>query len=228
MGGPAAWAGGIAALGMAAYALVAGDALRRRLVTARGLALGVAAVLGSLCLAAVPAAGLELVVGRWVPEVTADWDNRLVDQLPELAVIVACSLLFVLAWVTLAWRWARRGSSGLSITLGALLPPMLMTLAASMVLPGLGFVALPLIGVVGALAAWSRIRRAGRALLVASAASMIVLVLPTLVLGLFSQLMLSMAALGGLMGLVIMLWLLAATPAPRPVLSRRRASGRLP
>lgn len=210
---PAPWNLPLGAALVAAFVAVLGLARWRGRATLPSVLGGTAVFAATLVLAAVPAIVLEFVVGRWVPEVTADWDNRRVDQLPEIGVIVAASVLLALVPAMLPIRRpGRQRTSGPDLMLGGLLLPVAGSMIALVVLPGLGFVVPLLLVLVAVLGAWLARPRVGGVAAVAAAVAVVVLVLPTIVLGLFSNFVLSLAALGALVAILRPLVFLTTEP----------------
>jgi MFS family permease len=204
----AAWAIPSAIAVMGVFIALLAYGLRRRILSWRGLVYGMFVMLVGVMIAPLPSIVLEFLVGRWIPGVTAAFDNRLLDQPPQMSLLVLIALTLTLFWYALARRI--RKTSLPDLTLGGLIPIAVGMVVISIALPALSYgFTWPLLFSLLANANWFRgsVHTKPSMLVILGllllGALNIVIVGPAIVLGLFDQLALTLAFLGVLGGLLM-------------------------
>lgn len=203
-----AWAVPLAIAVILLFSAVLKYGLRRRILSWGGIGYSIFVFLASLIIASLPSMFLEFILGRWLPGVTADYDNRLLDQPFSMSIIVLSALTLLLLW----YSWARRirETNIPDLTIGALATMSAGMLGTSVAFPALSYAfTWPLLFSLLACANWfywlARQRRSKTIIagLLFSGAISIVIVGPAILLGLFSQLSLTLVFLGALCGFLV-------------------------
>ncbi|NOH02703.1 MAG: M20/M25/M40 family metallo-hydrolase [Chloroflexi bacterium] len=204
---PSSWAGAISLVVAVIFIIVLVYGLRRGILSLRGMAYGALILLASLIFASIPYLFLEYVIGYWEPKATFDWDHRLVDQPLPMSVIFLSSLALIILWHSLSRMNNKINLS--DITLGALAPMGIGVCVTSIILPGISFAfTWPLLICLLERIIWFRNPTNGNSTgatlrLAISGIVVTAIVLPSILLGIFDQLLLSLASLGVLCGFLL-------------------------
>ncbi len=178
--------------------------LRRRLLTWKGVGFGSLVLLMGLVIAPLP----SILLDRSMPGVPFQFIGRAIDQPASVSAVVLVTLVLTVLWYVLARRV--RSTSVYDLTLGALAVMLGSLIGTSIVVPALSFVLTwPLLFSLLACANWFywSAQQKGSitvilALLAAGAANIIILG-PTILLGLFDQLPLALVLVGVLCGFLV-------------------------
>ena len=182
--------------------------LKQGLVSWGGIGYGTFAMLASWLIASLPFMFLEYLIGPWIPGVTSDYDHRLIDQPPQMIVIVLTALALTILWHSQARRI--RKTSLPDLTLGALVPMVFGMAVTCIALPALSYAfTWPLLVGLIAIANWfywhAHQKNSITVILglLLSGAISIVIAGPAIWLGLFDQLLLALVSLGALCGFLV-------------------------
>lgn len=176
--------------------------LRQRILSWRGVVYGAFVFFVGLIIAPLPA----ILFGRWGTDMPIRYFGRLLDQPPQVIAVVLITLLLTGLWYFLAHRF--RNTSIANLTMGALFPAWVEMAGSSIAFPALSFVfAWPLLFSLLACMNWFYwyVERKNSKLLILlfAGATNIVIVGPTILLGLFDQMALTMLLVGVLCGFLI-------------------------
>jgi hypothetical protein len=199
-------AGAIAlAIGVSAllWSLLA-SGLRRGMLAWRGMGLGALVWAGGLLVAPLPG----ILLGRWGSGVPLRYFGRLLDQPAQVAGVAIFALALTMLWYSVARKLVSMSIADL--TMGALMPAWAAMVATASLFPAISFaLAWPLLFSSLACANWfhraarQEISRTVLPGMLLSAAATIVVLGPTLILGLFDQMPLALVLMGVLCGFVI-------------------------
>ena len=195
------WAVPIAVAVAGVFGGVLAFGLRRRILTWGGMGYGAVIVLTGLCLAPLP----SILLGNWMAGLPFRFVGRSLDQPPEVGAVVLLALGLIVLWYSVS---SRIKSAGLpDLALGALAPLLAGMIGTAIFLPELSFaLTWPLLLSLLACAHWfygHTQRKSSKTAIVAfllSGAVSVVIVGPTIVLGLFDQPPLTLLLLGALCG----------------------------
>ena len=203
-----AWAILMAIAVTGVFSAVLAYGLRRRILSWGGIGYGMFVLAAGLMIAPLPSMLLEFLLGAWIPGVTSKYDKRLLDQPPQMSVILLAALAFIILWYAQSRRI--RKTSLPDLTLGALAPLAAGMAAASIAFPALSYaLTWPLLLSLLASANWfywyAHRKNSMTVILglLLSGAISIVIVGPAILLGLFDQLSLALACLGALCGFLV-------------------------
>jgi hypothetical protein len=198
---PSTWAAYLAVAVALLFSVLLAFGLRCRILTWRGMGYGMLVLLVGLMFAPLPA----LLLGGWITGMPIRYAARSLDQPREVAAVVFLALALILLW----FYWARRIriASLPDLTVGALLPLMIGMLGISFAIPALSF-ALVWPGLLSLLAcaSWFYIYRHQKFskivifISICSGAASIIILGPTILLGLFDQPTLTLLLFGALCG----------------------------
>lgn len=195
------WAVPLSILLTAVFWFVLVFGLTRKILTWSGMGYGILVWLVGLMIAPLPG----ILFGRWGTDVPLRYFGRLLDRPPQVIMVTLLSLALIMLWYFLSLRI--RSTSVPDLTMGALLPMWIGMAGTSIAFPALSFVCtwpllLNLLACVS-LFYWYAEKKYSKivffALLVFGAMNIIILG-PTIVLGLFDQLALTLLLVGGLCG----------------------------
>lgn len=178
--------------------------LRRNILTWRGIGYGACALVAGLIIAPLP----NILLGRWVSGVTSQIAVPSLVQPLEVSLIVLMSLALTILWYHLARRI--RSTSLHDLSMGALVPMVAGLAGTAVAFPAISFAfTWPLLLSLMASANWfywyarqknSKTVIAG--LLISGAANIVILG-PSILLGLFDQMTLTLLFLGVLCGFLL-------------------------
>lgn len=178
--------------------------LRRRILTWGGIGYGAFVLLVGLVIAPLPI----VLLGAWLPSVTRNFANRAWDQPLQVSTIALSTLALTTVWYFLSRRM--KSASLADLTMGALVPLLAGMAGAAIAFPVLSYaVTWPLLLSLLACANWyywCPHQKGAKAIvpcLIISGAINIVILGPTIVLGLFDQLTLTLVLLGVLFGFLV-------------------------
>ncbi len=178
--------------------------LRRGILTWGGIGYGAFVLLAGLILAPAP----SLLFGSWIPGVPIQFAARSLDRLPQVGVIVLSTLALTVIWYSLSRRF--RSTSIHDLTMGALVLILASMVGTSIVFPALSFAfTWPLLLSLLACANWfywSARQKDSKTVvpgLLFSGAASIIILGPTILLGLFDQMSLALLLLGILCGFLV-------------------------
>jgi hypothetical protein len=198
---PSTWALPLAILVSMIFYGVLAFGLRQNILTWRGMGYGLAVLMAGLILAPLP----SVLFGTWGNGVPLRYYGRLLDQPPQVVMVVLFSLILTVLWYSLARRFT--GTSIPDLTMGALVPMWAGMVGTAIAFPVLSFLfTWPLLLSLLSSANWfyyySRQENSKTVILglLFSGAAGIVILGPTIVLGLFDQMSLSLLLLGILCG----------------------------
>jgi hypothetical protein len=201
---PVSWALPLATFVVAIFGCVLAMGLRQRILTWRGMGYGLFVGLVGVVIAPLP----SLLLGQSMPDVPFRFIGRALNQPPQVAVVALVSLVLVVLWFALARRFRR--TSLPDLTMGALLLMGAGMVGTSLAFPALSFaLTWPLL--LSLLACAYRFYWSARhknvitvvvGFLIAGAATIIILG-PTILLGLFDQLSLTLLLVGSLCGFLV-------------------------
>jgi hypothetical protein len=202
------WAIPLAVANILLFGAILTYGLRRAILSWGGIGYGIFVLLVSLVIAALPSLFLEFIMGPWLPGVTADYDNRALDQPFQMSMIVLIALALVSLWYS--WSQRFRATSVPDLAIGALVPIAAGMAATSLAFPALSYgFTWPFLFSLLACANWFYWRAGQRdsktviaGLLFSEAANLVILG-PGILLGLFSQLSLTLVFLGALCGFLL-------------------------
>ncbi len=184
--------------------------LRRKILSWGGMGYGMFVLLVGIILAPLPG----ILLGSWGHGVSLRYLGRLLDRPPQVIVVVLLSLALTVLWYSLARRLRSTGVPDL--TMGALMLLLVGMAGTSIVFPTLSFAfTWPLLLSLLACAYWfywyARRRNSSTAVfgLLFSGMASIVILGPTILLGLFDQMSLTLLLLGVLFGFIAPLIYLA-------------------
>jgi len=212
------WAIPIAITITALFLGVLAFGLRRRILTWGGMAYGMLVGLAGLLIAPLPV----ILLGGWISGVPIRYASRSLDQPIEVAAVMIVAFALITLWFVLSSRIKRMDLTDLSM--GALVPMLVGMLGISMALPALSFaLAWPLLFSLLAYTNWfyGYARQEGQGavilgLLLTGAANIIILV-PTILLGMFDQPSLTLFLLGVLCGFLLpLIHLMLGQPIASP------------
>ncbi len=178
--------------------------LRRRILTWRGIGYGAFLLLVGLIVATLPSILLE----RWMPSVTSRFVTYSLDQ----SVIVSIAALSTLVLTSIWYYFSRRirSTSVPDLTIGALMPLFVALIVTSTILPAISYLfAWPVLLSLLASVNWfywhTRHKNVNISILglLLSGATNIVILGPTILRGLFDQMLLTLVLLGVLCGLLV-------------------------
>ncbi len=192
----------IAVAGVFCGVLVFG--LRRLILTWGGIGYGVFVLLAGLIMAPMP----SILLGNWVPGVPIRFVGRSLDQPPQVGMAVLSTLVLTVIWYSLSRRF--RSTSIADLTMGALGLMLAGMAGTSIAFPALSFAfAWPLLLSLLACANWfywyarqKNSKTVVLGLLFSGAANTIILG-PTILLGLFDQMSLTLLLVGTLCGFLV-------------------------
>ncbi len=181
---------------------------RRKILSGGGMSYGVFVFLTGLIAAALPGLILEFILGRWIPALTANYDNNLIDQPFSMSIIALTTLTLTI----LTYFQSRKISptSLPDLAIGALVPMAAGMIATSVAFPALSYAfTWPLLLSLLASTNWfywhTRRMNSMAAIvgLILAGAINIIIVGPAILLGLFDRLLLSLVFLGALCGFLV-------------------------
>jgi hypothetical protein len=198
---PSTWAIPLALAVAGAFCGVLAFGLRRRILTWRGMAYGAFALLVGLVVAPLP----SILIGIREPGVPLRFVGRALDQPPQVGAVVLSTLVLTIVWYSLFRRLRRTRVPDL--TMGALTLMLNIMTGTSVALPALSFAfTWPLLFSLLACANWfywqahqKNYKTVIPGLLLSGTACIVVMG-PTIVLGLFDQMSLTLLLLGVLCG----------------------------
>jgi hypothetical protein len=196
----------IAVTGIFCGVLVYG--LRRKILSWDGMSHGVFVFLAGLIAASLPGLFLEFILGRWIPALTADYDNSLIDQPFSMSIIALTTLTLTILWYFQSRKI--RPTNLPDLAMGALVPMVAGMIATSIAFPALSY-ALTWPSLFSLLASvnwfyWRTRRNNSMAAIVGlilAGAITIIIVGPAILLGLFSLLLITLVSLGALCGFLV-------------------------
>ncbi len=200
---PPTWAILLAIAVVGAFCGVLAFGLRRHILTRGGMGYGMFVLIVAVILAPLPA----ILLGNWGHGVPLRYLGRPLDRPLQVGMVVLFALVLILLWNSLAQRF--RSTSVPDLTMGALTLTVVCMVGTSIAFPALSFAfTWPLLISLLACAYWFYLY-AGRmnspavvlGLLFSGAASIVVLG-PTILLGLFDQMPLTLLLLGILCGFI--------------------------
>jgi peptidase M28-like protein len=178
--------------------------LRRRFLTWSGIGYGMFILLAGLIIAPLP----SILLDRSMPGVPFRFIGRALDQPPQVGMIVLFSLVLTVIWYSLSRRF--RSTSIPDLTMGALVLMLAGMAGTSIVFPALSFAfTWPLLLSLLACANWfywyARQKNSKTIILglLFSGAASIIILGPTILLGLFDQMSLTLLLLGALCGFLV-------------------------
>jgi hypothetical protein len=159
---------------------------------------GVFVLLLSLVIAPLPG----LLLDRSMPGIPMRFIGRAFDRPPQVAGVTLCSFVLLIVWYILSQKI--RHTTITDRTMGALLFMLVAMLGTSIVFPALSFLfTWPLLFSLLTLASWFYYPKVMFPVLLLSGIASIVIMVPTLMLGLFDQMVLTLPLLGILCGFMI-------------------------
>ncbi len=178
--------------------------LRRRVLTWGGISYGVFFVLAGLIIAPLPA----ILFGRWGHGVPLRYFGRLLNQPPQVITVTLLSLALIILWYFLSLRI--KSVNLPDVTIGALASMWAGMAGTSIAFPALSFAfTWPLLFSLLACANWfywCALQQNSKKVVVGllfSGAANIVILGPTIVLGLFDQMALTLLLVGVLCGFLV-------------------------
>lgn len=189
----------IAATGLFIFVLVYG--LKRNILSWKGIVYGACVLLIGLIIAPLP----DILLGKWISNFTSRLIDRSLNQPFQVGIMVLIMLSLTMLWYYLSRRI--KNTSLYDLAMGALVPLLIGMAITSVVFPELSYAfTWPLLFSLLAIANWfySHVhRKSGKTIipgLLISGAAGIVIVGPTILLGLFDQISLSLVILSLLCG----------------------------
>jgi hypothetical protein len=177
--------------------------LKQRIITWRETGYGVFTLLVGIIIAPLPA----MLFGRWGTNLPLRFSGRLLDKPPQVAAITLFTVVLIVLWYSTARKL--RSASIANLTIGALLPLWVGMIGTSIVFPTLSFILTwPLLFSLLACANWfysvqqTQSKTIIFGLLVSAAASIVILG-PTVMMGLFDQMAVTLLLLGVLCGFLV-------------------------
>jgi len=199
-----AWAIPLAIVMTVVFCSVLAFGLGRRILTWRGMSYGAFVLLAGLIIAPLPG----ILLDRSMPGVSFRFIGRALDKPLQVGAVALTSLALIVIWYSLSRKI--RGTSIHDLTLGALVPMWAGMAGTSIVFPALSFAfTWPLLFSLLACANWfyryaqrkdSKTVVAG---LLSSGAANTMILGPTILLGLFDQLSLTLLLVGVLCGFLV-------------------------
>jgi peptidase M28-like protein len=198
---PVTWAFPLAVLVSGFFSGVLIFGLRKGILTWKGMGCGVLMLLVSFLIAPLP----TILFSSWSSDLPFRFIGRAVDRPPQVAAIFLCTLALLLFWYWIARKlWLNNIAD---LTVGALFPLTAGLIGTAVVLPELSFIpTCPLVLTLLACANWFYREAHGQSsatvtvgLLISGAASIVVLG-PTIILGLFDQMALTSLLVAALCG----------------------------
>ena len=182
--------------------------LRHKILSWSGVGYGTAIFFFGLIAAALPGLFIEYVIGHFIPGVTKDYDNRLLDGPFTMSGITFLAIALVL--FSHVWAHKLKKVEAANLVMGALVPIVIGMVVTSIILPALSFAfTWPLAFSLFACVKWFYFRTKNREphgviwAFVFSGIVAIVVIGPSIVLGLFSELILTLVFLGTLCGFLL-------------------------
>jgi hypothetical protein len=188
----------------AAFCGILAFGLRRRSLTWRGTGYGAFVSLVGVIIAPLP----SILFAHWGTGVPLRYFGRLLDQPPQVIIITVLSLALIILWYFLSLRI--KSASLPDLTMGALVPMFAGMVGTSIVFPALSFaLTWPLLFGLLACTNWfywyARQKNSKTVILglLVSGATNIIVLGPTIVLGLFDQMSLTLLLAGVLCGFLV-------------------------
>jgi hypothetical protein len=201
---PSTWAIPLAIVVTAVYCGVLVFGLKRRILTWNGMGYGAFILLVGIIIAPLPG----ILLGAWGTDVPIRYFGRLLDRPPQVSVVVLFALVLIVLWYALSRRF--RNTSLPDLTLGALFPMFVLMAGTSIAFPALSFAfTWPLLFSLLACANWfywyirPKNSKAVILGLLFSGAANVVILGPTIVLGLFDQMTVTLLLVGILCGFLV-------------------------
>ncbi len=201
---PSTWAIPLAVAMTAVFCGVLVFGLRRNILSWGGLGYGAFILLVGIVIAPLPG----ILLGAWGTDVPLRYFGRLLDRPPQVAEVVLFALVLTVVWYSLSRRF--RSTSLPNLTMGALLPLFVAMAGTSIAFPALSFVfTWPLLFSLLAGANWfywyARQKNSRTVILglLFSGTADVVILGPTIVLGLFDQMSVTLLLVGILCGFLV-------------------------